>query len=60
VSTPENENPGGKKYMPGLKRPETPESRRRMIIIFVVVFFVGLLIIFTQRRQGHLVFHVGR
>jgi cell division protease FtsH len=45
VSTPENENPGAKKYMAGLKKPETPESRRRMILIAVVCFFVGLLLI---------------
>ena len=31
--------------MAGLKKPETPESRRRMILIAVVCFFVGLLLI---------------
>jgi cell division protease FtsH len=45
VSTPENENPGAKKYMGGLKRPDTPESRRRMFFIFAVVFVLGLLVI---------------
>jgi cell division protease FtsH len=45
VSNPEIENSGGKKYLPGFKKPVTPESRRRMITIGLVLFILGILII---------------
>jgi cell division protease FtsH len=45
VSTPIKENPGANKYLPGFKKPVTPESRRRIITIAIVAFLLGLLII---------------
>ena len=45
MSTPNDEGPGAKKYLPGFKKPATPESRRRVITIAIVAFFLGLLLI---------------
>jgi cell division protease FtsH len=45
VSTPPNERPGYKKYVPGGEQPMAPEARRRIITIALVAFILGILII---------------
>jgi cell division protease FtsH len=45
VSTPPDDKPGYKKYLPGGDKPMAPESRRRLVTIGIIAFVIGILVI---------------